>query len=1124
MKHLHILISAIIIISATLFTPVAAALDPGYYAPHSSMADGRWVKIRIDSAGIHALTFDTLRRWGFSDPSRVGVMGYPVSVLASDNFSTDIPDDLPQTPSIITGDRLIFYAEPGVSVNLLTGSKINVERNFYSTEGYLFLTELPSASERVEPVIRPLQYFDDDESLLTTHSSLIFHEPEEVLINEGGAHYFGRLMEDTTPTPYMFDLPGIVRSKVYGASLNYLYVGNSVARASMVMTPGFNMETSQSSTQVQIPATPTSSSNNYSISANPSRFQFRLGSEEPDRIGFSLAKAPATGCSFMAVDKIWIIYPRYNILTGAQMEMFFPGCANGENVTVEVPGENSLVWRVTPSHRIERLATEYDEDESTMRFSLNDESNSRIIVFDPEADLLAPGFAGEVNNSDLHSLATPELLIITHSGLTSQAEAIAELHRRYQSLDVTVAVQDDIFNEFSSGSRSAHGLRRFVKMLYDRQPERLRYVMLVGAGTTDPRGLTHPSNSDCLVTFEAALEDHARSNSRNYATDNYFGMLSDSFDPLNITSENVNVAVGRIPTNDPELASRFVDKLAAYLENPPLDGSYTRMAAISDSGDENSHMFQTEDVVNAVREANPAVTTSKLYSALYAYSRERKALGLQAGIKAALKRGTNFLFYSGHGSNIYIGFHTPIWSITLAKELTYDVWPVTMFATCKNYAVDIPTTDFTKTLLFHPEGGSIAMLASSRSVYQEHNRKIAVAFASEYYNAGGDDCVGDIYRRAHNSVIGPTDIPGSINALCYNLAGDPALPLYAPSRTVAVNPIEGPVDPLVPFTISGSILSADSSVDTSFSGSATIDIYESAVEVNSLTQNPGDLNPEPIRREEALLASYKTEVVNGRWQVDAVAPFPSAEGADHLITVYAASTDRVTATGTGRLTISDSIHEKTDNDGPRIAAIYLDSPDFTEGSTVSSSPTVHAVIEADPSGLSCSEAIIGGGVRLTLDNKSTIQLARYGLSLNPDGSADYRYRLSGLEPGRHTVSLSLSDNASNHSTRSVSFVVSDETVATLTTSSPVARDEAEFSIVHPLGGDSATGRLVVEDLTGNAVWSADNCTFPYRWGLTDAEGSRIPDGNYRVYAIVQIGRNAVHTLPVKLTVIAHPDK
>ena len=56
--------------------PRASAMDTGVYADTSALSTGRWVRVSVPTTGMYRLTASTLRRWGFSDPSKVRVYGY----------------------------------------------------------------------------------------------------------------------------------------------------------------------------------------------------------------------------------------------------------------------------------------------------------------------------------------------------------------------------------------------------------------------------------------------------------------------------------------------------------------------------------------------------------------------------------------------------------------------------------------------------------------------------------------------------------------------------------------------------------------------------------------------------------------------------------------------------------------------------------------------------------------------------------------------------------------------------------------------------------------------------------------------------------------------------------------
>ena len=104
----HILITITLTVLSLAMQAQAAALS---WKQTSVLADGKWVKVRVDSTGMQQLTHAELRSLGFSNPEKVTVWGYSGAMLNDDRFRSDVPDDLPQTPAIHTAGKLIFYGE-----------------------------------------------------------------------------------------------------------------------------------------------------------------------------------------------------------------------------------------------------------------------------------------------------------------------------------------------------------------------------------------------------------------------------------------------------------------------------------------------------------------------------------------------------------------------------------------------------------------------------------------------------------------------------------------------------------------------------------------------------------------------------------------------------------------------------------------------------------------------------------------------------------------------------------------------------------------------------------------------------------------------------------------------------
>ena len=106
-------------------------------------------------------------------------------------------------------------------------------------------------------------------------------------------------------------------------------------------------------------------------------------------------------------------------------------------------------------------------------------------------------------------MAVPDMIIVTSGMCLQYAEELAQYHRDFQGMDVAVVRHDDIYREFASGSKHPSAIRRFAKMLYDRAPEKLRYLLLYGASSSDNRGIDG-DRSDHLVSYQTEELANAR--------------------------------------------------------------------------------------------------------------------------------------------------------------------------------------------------------------------------------------------------------------------------------------------------------------------------------------------------------------------------------------------------------------------------------------------------------------------------------------------------------------------------------------------------------------------------------------------------------------------------------------
>ena len=141
------------------------------YAEHSALAEGKWVKVKVDQTGIYKLTHAELQAMGFSDPTKVSVHGYGGAMLAED-FSQPYTDDLPATPVWRGNDYLLFYAQGAIQWSYDRSEALFTHtRNPYATAGYYFLTD---ATETAEMTTQPT--VEGATVRLTTFDEHLLHE------------------------------------------------------------------------------------------------------------------------------------------------------------------------------------------------------------------------------------------------------------------------------------------------------------------------------------------------------------------------------------------------------------------------------------------------------------------------------------------------------------------------------------------------------------------------------------------------------------------------------------------------------------------------------------------------------------------------------------------------------------------------------------------------------------------------------------------------------------------------------------------------------------------------------------------------------------------------------------
>lgn len=1136
----------------------ASAYPASYYKSESILSSGHWVKITVDGEGIFQVTYDELRAWGFSEPEKVSVYGYSGCADVSGSFTDTHVDDLPQTACLHTSDgRILFYGEGDYRIWPTSYQAAEIARNYYDRRGVYFLTD----SQEIKPV-PTTTYATSSRTPYRAHYCLQLIENEAYNPGRGGAFFFDTPMAKGESRSFTFHVKDFDTSGDPGAQFSgvfrYEFIQNSTTRSHLTTTAPSNCTISY------ITDSDALANSNPAIIYRTNGYglaQFKPLSDDPNSlqdedITFVVTNPAESDATLTCIDNARLSYPRTSRMADERQLIMHYYAASPKNQRVEIADcpEDVVVWNIDNTFNITKYQKfyPYANSNSIIRVSLPKIYNStteacRIIAFTPSAQHPGVNFAGDVANTNIHGDETPEMVIITTAELESSARDLARFHEEFQGMKVNVYTQENIFNEFSSGTFSPMAYRRMAKMFYDREPDVFKYLLLYGGAHWDNRCVTG-KKGEFLVTFQTDLIDYARNAHMNYASDQVYGMLADNYDPKNIHKTPTQIVVGRMNLSTYAQAQSANAKIMNFMKNPPSAANYMRATLSCDQGNNNVHFQQAEEIGEALREGIPGATLTRAYVPLY--NTVNGITDAHGVLMSALRRGQGFFGYNGHGTPSLIT-GVKLLDIGQVNNEVFNDPTFVFFSSCDLFSLD-RSPSLVDALLSAQHGGVIGGVGASRSVYLEHNQDIFLAVTRRYASALPGTTYGEIYAKGRNDMLLNPDLTNekAVNTMAYNYAGDPAVLIPVPAYTIVIDEVNGQpysetspmsLQPLSKATISGHIVSRDGKGSTSlFNGNGLVELYDSpqtSKEIDVIVSKPEKPNETmPAKAttqiDNTVISENVFEVNGGRFEATIVVPESEEAGVQNRLLFTA--TDDVTgdrAAGAAlALNISalDEDHQsELDAAAPRIVEFYIDTPDFRSGDVVNPTSKAYAVIEVPESGLNRTERGIGHAGRFILDGKRNISEIFNTAETTADGHCILTLDLEDLNDGRHSLELNITNNFDAPASGRIDFCVLSEGLKGILSvqselddcdSTPIVRETADFDLSMATGHETE-GRLVVQNSKGETVHSVANVTMPYSWNLRGSDGKPVADGSYTARVMLRSGSVFGGTEPVKFTVI-----
>lgn len=1068
----------------------------------SVLSSGHWVKFRVNEDGVYGLSDSRLRELGFSDPSKVKVFGYEPTVLLDHNPST-VPTDLPVVQSVYADGQLLFYVRSNVDIvaELWSTQKTSTyshEIHPHSKGATYFLSDIEcDASEVVE-----LGDLSNVEGVLNKHKSVIFYEDEAANYSDGGTWFLCEALDEKTNPSQSHNLSLKDIADVTTAEM--FYVG--------VLSPEVNNQNNFIQADYDNEVTVASVSGNYSRAIDTHekfRPSFRLqklqlpqsclNGDLSFNVEFSVNSAATEMLGICALDYFMLKYDRSNDLTDeSQIRMYFD---NNTNTNIQFSGAdegNWLVWNVTNPNAINQLrkiATATDEVFACQLASCAGTKNPNVVVaFRTDVSQPEPEILGEIDNQDLHSIEVPDLLIVTSDVMMSAAEVAADFHRRHQSIDVAIIDQQQIFNEYSSGNVSPEGVRLFVNDLYGKDSHKLKAVLLIGPATIRNAEMIQPGSSAVVGSENEDFSKSAKV-THNFISDAFFGYIGGPATTGNWASRNryykvfgntERVPVGRLPFSSVDDVRAYYRKAESYMTSSHAAPSIGNVILSSDyaAANEASHLYDSKTLVTALGEkADTDVTVT--YAASNLLSIKDNTVN-KLVLKNTLERGAQMMAYFGHGDLNQIGGSNSTTDFLIHNSNVDAIknpgrYPALyFFGSCFVGAMDMLESNLAASIVKQEFGGPVAMIASSRSVYQPENRALGQAVTRELFAAKNGVWLGEIWKNAL-SFTSRDVIDYICNQLSYNFIGDPALPLFASTNSVTVSSVNDEISALIASgknVISGIVTDESGNVDDEFNGSVLLTVYDVPTVMTNLAKTSGvtvhSTFVSEVLTDYNIIGEYKADVKDGRFTLNFVGPVSAKEG-EHRVQVYVYSSDGQKR-GVGSMS-GLSLIEADDSFVSESEPIEIVS--FMAGDGLSDAIfTGQSVLRAEiiaPAGLASANQI-QSPARLVVDGVTYTNVGRL-LNYAGDGKYIMEYPLTGLSLGRHQASLKIQDADGNWAEAEVEFTSMTSSNGVL--SVDVIDDGVYFDLESSMSA-AAKNVLFIETLSGEIVRTLTVGTFPVK--------------------------------------------
>jgi hypothetical protein len=1095
------------------------------------------VQLEVKENAVYKLTFEDIRKMGFSDPAKVSIHGYGGWPLTQD-FTMPYMDDLPEVAVYLhkggdgvfnAGDYLLFYGRGVIKWSYEAGADFFIHQNNpYANFGYYFVTEKETGPREMPEQ----ESFPQAAATVSDFDDYQVHEQDLVAVLSSGRELFGENFVGRPSQNFDFKVPGILND-------------TSKVRLSFAAAPqGITAVTATIGEEqiVSVPIYEITPDGYHKANLVEGTGAWKQAKTENVRVNVSF---PSSGA--VAYLNYIVLNMKRKLQSYGEAYTFFRNKGNriaAIRYSIGNASANHQIWNVSDPQNVRRMQT--TQEGANLTFGAAAGEIPEYVLVDVSQSFPTPRVVGEIRNQNLHGLPQTDMVIISPEVYFPLAERLAEKHRTMQGLTVAVVQPEWIYNEFSSGTPDATAYRRLMKMFFDRaatEAEKPRYLLLYGDGYFDNRRLTKDGakldNRYYLLTYQ--FENSINEN-YSYGTDDYFGFLNDR-EGVSLGSSRLNLGIGRFTVNTYEQAEAALNKTLNYMDNTNYSSWKNTVIFTADDTDP---LFgycyfskDADELADIVERSSSAYTVVKSYMDAFQpmdVNGKTTYPGARQKLMNTLKEGCFLFNYTGHGNPTSMSAKDMM-NITTIRQMNFESLPLWITATCDFGRFDDTKMSAGEEVLLNKKSGGIALFTTTRVVQGSSNQVLNRHIIRNIFSKsdGQYRTLGDILRDSK------LDYGSDLNKLNFILIGDPALRLNYPEWDVALESInDRPVTGDAPInlraldliTLKGTVKNSQGQPLEDFTGTLQATVFDGRQTLSVLTPPLSDGDEWSFSDYQNIVYKGHTSVEGGQFSLSFRVPLDISY-TDHpgKMSLYAWDPDKHTDASGSFLnyTLSGTAdYDGLNQLGPDIEEMYLNINTFKNGDRVNETPFFHASV-FDEDGINRTGSGLGHDISICIDNHPAriYSLNNYFTSGSDFGHGLIDFPIPELPEGPHQLVFKVWDILNNSAADSLSFTVVKGRQPQLSDARAVpnpAKTKTVFYLDHDRPESVLEIDIHVYDLTGRRVWShaetgSSRSSQPIEWDLNASGGGRVAPGIYVYRASIKTTGGQEATRSKKLIIL-----